>query len=177
MDPRSSASSLSNYFWVNGISFRSKFDRVSHGVTEPRLNASLLSIFGPSFKVRDDMEEQRKLTDRKLDMLYVGFFIMHIPATLLLDLQTLYASNLRPTWLHNLFESYLESYNDPIICGAVGRWEPLNPTSWLWIRSFLWMEALFQLPLFFLGIYHLSKGSYLSCFAEYCENDKTFVNR
>ncbi|KAJ4496415.1 transmembrane protein 6/97 [Lentinula edodes] len=68
------------------------------------------------------------LTSRPLDFLYFCFFLIHIPASLLLDFQILYPSAYLPTFLLALRQ-----------CGEL-----------VWFGCFAWLELLFQFPTFFL---------------------------
>jgi hypothetical protein len=95
----------------------------------------------------------KPLKERPLDLIYVIFFAIHIPAFFLVDSQTLYPDGWRP-----LANWYLEQFNDPNIGGALGEWKA-GAWTWIWFRSFLWLEALFQLPMFFLGIINLKNGT------------------
>lgn len=97
----------------------------------------------------------KPLKERPLDLVYVIFFAIHIPTFFLIDSQPLYPEGWRPT--ARLIEYYLEIYNDPIVGGALGEWK-VGGWTWVWIHSFFWLEALFQLPIFILGIINLKKG-------------------
>ena len=97
----------------------------------------------------------KSLKERPLDLVYVLFFTIHIPTFFLMDSQALYPEGWRP--LAQLIDWYLADYNDPLLGGALGEWKV---GGWIWagIRIFFWLEALFQLPMFFLGIKHLKNG-------------------
>jgi hypothetical protein len=117
----------------------------------------------------------KPLTSRPLDLLYTIFFSIHIPTFFLMDSQALYARHFAGP-LRGLLEWYLDVYNDPIMGGALGEWSTNerklggitvgggNDWVWVWIRSFLVLEALFQFPIFVLGIINLRKGSYFLSF-------------
>ncbi|THH08545.1 hypothetical protein EW145_g2648 [Phellinidium pouzarii] len=81
----------------------------------------------------------------------------HIPATLLLDLQSLYPPALVPAALARLPELYVSFSSDPLIAGALGLNGP--PSSWVWFKSFLVLEAVFQLPVFIIGMRGLWRDS------------------
>jgi len=90
-----------------------------------------------------------------------------------MDSQSLYSHAYRPKPLKWLLDWYLENYNDPVLGGAFGEWstgkgklshiisggEGGNDWVWNWIRSFLWLEALFQFPIFVLAIINLKKDN------------------
>ncbi|KAF8817441.1 hypothetical protein BYT27DRAFT_7227145 [Phlegmacium glaucopus] len=95
------------------------------------------------------------LTARPLDLLYYLFFASHIPATLIIDLQALYKA---PSYLRVPIEFYIGMSRDPLIgvvSGAFGDSSHLT-----WFKSFLFLELFFQLPVFFLGLRGLYKGSW-----------------
>ncbi|KAJ3783662.1 transmembrane protein 6/97 [Lentinula aff. detonsa] len=97
------------------------------------------------------------LTSRPLDLLYFCFFLIHIPASLLLDFQILYPSAYVPSFLLALRQWYIDFSADPLITGAV-RGEINGNLSWL--GCFAWLELLFQCPTFLLGIRGLWRGSH-----------------
>ncbi|KAH7094205.1 transmembrane protein 6/97 [Auriculariales sp. MPI-PUGE-AT-0066] len=98
------------------------------------------------------------LTKRPLDLLYVVFFVVHIPASILIDLQTLYPPSLVPGWMSPIMPWYLNMSGDPVTAGGMGLYgQPLHT---LWLRSFFWIEALFQFPCFFIGIWAITKGKH-----------------
>ncbi|EIN09658.1 hypothetical protein PUNSTDRAFT_113088 [Punctularia strigosozonata HHB-11173 SS5] len=94
------------------------------------------------------------LTSRPFDLVYFIFFLSHIPATVLLDLQAIYPVWIVPGFIAQLPKLYLQLSNDPIIEGALST----GPT-FLWLRTFMVLEALFQLPTFVIGARGLYKGS------------------
>ncbi|TDL23970.1 hypothetical protein BD410DRAFT_786669 [Rickenella mellea] len=95
----------------------------------------------------------RSWSARPLDLLYFIFFCVHIPATLMIDLQGLLPSYVFPAPVRKIVPFYLSISNDPLMAGAFG----MNglPSQWLWFKSFLFLECLFQLPTFLVGIYAL----------------------
>ncbi|KAI0825504.1 transmembrane protein 6/97 [Irpex lacteus] len=96
----------------------------------------------------------KPLKERPLDLLYFLFFAIHIPATLLIDLQALYPPNLTPQWIAQLPQFYITMSKDPLISGAFS-----GSDAFVWFRTFLTLEAIFQLPVFVLGMYGLLRGS------------------
>ncbi|CAL1715502.1 unnamed protein product [Somion occarium] len=99
----------------------------------------------------------KPLRSRPLDLLYFAFFAIHIPNTLLVDLQALYPSHLLPGSIANLPKLYVNLSSDPLIGGAMGYFG--LPDDYVWFKSFLLLEAFFQLPVFVLGLRGLWKGS------------------
>ncbi|KAJ4474441.1 transmembrane protein 6/97 [Lentinula aciculospora] len=97
------------------------------------------------------------LIARPLDFLYFCFFLIHIPASLLLDFQILYPSAYVPSFLQALRQWYIGFTADPLIAGAVRG--DINGEL-VWFGCFTWLELLFQFPTFFLGIRGLWKGSH-----------------
>ncbi|KAF8159552.1 hypothetical protein B0H34DRAFT_703921 [Crassisporium funariophilum] len=97
------------------------------------------------------------LTARPLDLLYFLFFAIHIPATLVIDLQALYPAALVPSLLRAPLDFYIGMSRDPLIGGVVGAFG--NSEHLVWFKTFLYLEALFQLPVFVLGLRGLYKGS------------------
>ncbi|ORY88012.1 transmembrane protein 6/97 [Leucosporidium creatinivorum] len=81
---------------------------------------------------------------RTRDYIYLIFLLIHIPATLLVDLQALFfAKDLAPTALRKIFE--FAAKDDPLLSNAN------NYPSFAWFQSFIILEAVFQLPVFFIG--------------------------
>ncbi|KAL0566459.1 hypothetical protein V5O48_015553 [Marasmius crinis-equi] len=102
------------------------------------------------------MAQSPSLTSRPLDFIYTVFFAFHIPITLLLDLNAIYPPEFAPAVLTNVHKWYMEFSQDPLMVGmASGK----GANELIWFRSFLWMELLFQIPTFVLGIRGLSKNS------------------
>ncbi|CAE6419191.1 unnamed protein product [Rhizoctonia solani] len=99
----------------------------------------------------------QSLNERPLDLLYFIFFVIHIPATLLMDLQAIVPPGALPSFFRIIPEFYLSISGDPLIAGAMGLHGA--PTQFTWFRTFIMMEGLFQLPVFFLGLYALKKDS------------------
>jgi len=93
---------------------------------------------------------RRPLSSRPLDMLYFVFFMVHLPATLLVDLQAIYPSHLVPPLIAQIPKMYIRMSNDPLIGGAVGLLGKSD--HYIWFKTFLYLEALFQIPVFILGM-------------------------
>ncbi|KAF5355274.1 hypothetical protein D9758_006060 [Tetrapyrgos nigripes] len=96
------------------------------------------------------------LSSRPLDLVYFIFFLTHIPASLLLDFQAIYPASLLPSQLSQLQKWYLEFSGDPLIGGMTGG---KGNDELVWFATFVWVELLFQFPVFLLGMRGLWKGS------------------
>lgn len=99
----------------------------------------------------------KPLTSRRLDLLYFCFFLVspkklvsdfyieyirpkvHVPATLLVDLQALYPSSITPKLIATLPQTYVAMSRDPLIGGAMGYFGKAE--NYVWFRSFLLLEA------------------------------------
>ncbi|KAG2039895.1 transmembrane protein 6/97 [Suillus americanus] len=97
------------------------------------------------------------ITSRPLDLVYFAFFLVHIPATLLIDLQALYPPSLTPYFIRALPQLYVQMSNDPLIGSVLGMLGDSKP--FVWFKTFLAVEALFQLPVFVLGARGLWRDS------------------
>ncbi|EMD38811.1 hypothetical protein CERSUDRAFT_133352 [Gelatoporia subvermispora B] len=100
---------------------------------------------------------RRPLSARPFDMVYFAFFMMHLPATLLVDLQALYPAHLVPPLIAKIPGFYISMSNDPLIGGAMGLLG--KGDQFVWFKTFLLLEALFQIPVFVLGMRGLWKDS------------------
>ncbi|KAJ7254642.1 transmembrane protein 6/97 [Mycena haematopus] len=100
------------------------------------------------------------LTSRPLDLVYFGFFVTHIFASLCIDFQALYPPALVPGFLRTFVKWYTLTSNDPFMMGMLG--ESKDPL--IWFKSFLFIEAFFQFPTFFIaarGLLNDSKKNYV----------------
>ncbi|KAJ2705757.1 Transmembrane protein 97 [Coemansia sp. IMI 203386] len=88
----------------------------------------------------------------KLDMLFFGYFVSHIPITLLVDVVPLLPPALTPGFMLALNTLLTEQLSDPFMVIGATR------SDMTWFRSLLASELLFQLPLFFYAAYALWKG-------------------
>ncbi|KAG1850682.1 transmembrane protein 6/97 [Suillus subluteus] len=103
------------------------------------------------------MRTASPITSRPLDLVYFAFFLVHIPATLLIDLQALYPPSLTPYFIRALPQLYVQMSNDPLIGSVLGMSGDGQP--FVWFKTFLAVEALFQLPVFVLGARGLWRDS------------------
>lgn len=60
--------------------------------------------------------------------------------------------------MKGIIDYYLTAYNDPLIGGVMGFFGPAKAESFNWFRTFVIMEAWWQLPVFLLGMRGLYKG-------------------
>lgn len=63
---------------------------------------------------------------------------MHVPATLLVDLQALYPASIMPKMIATLPELYVNMSQDPLIGGAMGYFG--SAENFVWFKSFLCLE-------------------------------------
>ena len=61
--------------------------------------------------------------------------------------------------MKGIIDYYLTAYNDPLIGGVMGFFGPAKAESFNWFRTFVIMEAWWQLPVFLLGMRGLYKGA------------------
>jgi hypothetical protein len=112
------------------------------------------------FDVASTLSKMSRFQNRPLDLTYFIFFIWHIPISLCVDFQSIYPQSILSILAHTPLPAFLQWYmrwsRDPIIIGAYsGGWE------WDWIRGFMWVEALFQMPCWIIGAWGLWNGTYL----------------
>ncbi|GAA6022622.1 hypothetical protein JCM10207_003926 [Rhodosporidiobolus poonsookiae] len=89
------------------------------------------------------------LSPRTRDWVYFAFLAIHIPATLIIDCQALFfAERVSPEWLRAAF--VFAAKDDPLLTNA-------NAPLFAWFQSFIILEVLFQVPVFFAGVYGLWK--------------------
>ncbi|KAI8985740.1 transmembrane protein 6/97 [Trametes punicea] len=99
------------------------------------------------------------LAQRPRDLVYFLFFAIHLPATFLVDLQALYPKQWVPSVIANIPKIYVELSNDPLIGSAMGFFGPHQVEAYTWLRSFLVVEAFFQVPVFIIGLRGLWNGT------------------
>ncbi|MCJ1225513.1 hypothetical protein MMC12_002162 [Toensbergia leucococca] len=86
--------------------------------------------------VSKDKAQKKSIWSRKRDLVYLTFFLIHIPVMFLVDLTPMYPDSIRPQFLTDLRNWYIETYNDRLFS---------NPPAWF--NVYLLMEALYHLPL------------------------------
>eukprot|EP00002_Diphylleia_rotans_P020149 TRINITY_DN3908_c0_g1_i1.p1 TRINITY_DN3908_c0_g1~~TRINITY_DN3908_c0_g1_i1.p1 ORF type:complete len:173 (-),score=39.43 TRINITY_DN3908_c0_g1_i1:244-762(-) len=91
--------------------------------------------------------EKTSLANRPFDLVLLFYFVTHIPATLLVDLQSIIPRSVYPIALQELvrwYSSPASPFNDPYFRE--------NPGSPIWLQAFTYCELFFQLPFFFFAI-------------------------
>ncbi|KAM0787650.1 hypothetical protein ACM66B_003714 [Microbotryomycetes sp. NB124-2] len=84
---------------------------------------------------------------RTRDFVYIAFLVVHIPATLLVDLHALPGtSNIVPRSWRIVYD--IAHKDDPLLQAA-------SSPMFAWFQSFLLLELVFQLPTFFVGAWAL----------------------
>ncbi|KAH4069891.1 hypothetical protein HBH70_076020 [Parastagonospora nodorum] len=78
----------------------------------------------------------KSIFQRKRDLVYLVFFIIHIPVMLGFDLSGYYPAQIKPLWMTSLREWYVATYGDRFF---------YNPPAFF--PPFLALELLFHLPL------------------------------
>ena len=92
---------------------------------------------------------------KQLDTLFLVFFLVHIPITLLMDIQgPVIPRSFYPEVLQTLSMWYAVEFQDFLM---------ESPP--VWFRSFVFAELLFQLPLLLLSVYGLWKSKYMDIFS------------
>ncbi|KAG0346656.1 hypothetical protein BG004_001150 [Podila humilis] len=89
------------------------------------------------------------LVSRPKDLIMFIYFVVHIPTTMLMDIVPLYPSFVKPLVqpLLNFIAWYIENFRDPFIADR----------ELIWFNTFLHLEGLVQLPIFFYAswaLYH-----------------------
>ncbi len=75
---------------------------------------------------------------------------MHIPITILIDSALVIPPENRFSLQKTILDFHIQQNNDVLL---------INPPSWLVL--FGWIEMVFQLPTFFIGVYKLINSEYL----------------
>ena len=89
----------------------------------------------------------KNTVERKLDLLYLIFFIVHVPIMLLVDLYPLYPTFLRPEFLSTLRAFYIDMTKDQFFTRHVP-----------FFTLYIWMELLYHLPLSIWAIVAIPRG-------------------
>ncbi|CZT17871.1 related to integral membrane protein [Ramularia collo-cygni] len=76
------------------------------------------------------------ILSRKKDLLYLTFFLIHIPVMFCVDLTPLYPESLKPTFMTTLRTWYIQTYRDQFF---------VSPPAWF--DLYMYMELLYHLPL------------------------------
>ncbi|KAG9101908.1 hypothetical protein FS749_001874 [Ceratobasidium sp. UAMH 11750] len=99
----------------------------------------------------------RSLTERPLELVYFAYFLVHVPATILIDAQGIMPPNILPESFRKLAQFYVNLSGDPLMAGAIGLHGAV--TQFTWFHTFVAMECLFQFPIFLIGMRMLKKES------------------
>ncbi|KAI4886514.1 hypothetical protein NFI96_024879, partial [Prochilodus magdalenae] len=89
-----------------------------------------------------------KMFLRVLEIIFFFYFATHIPITLFIDLQALLPEHVYPQALKDVLHWYAADFKDPMV---------LDPP--FWFKSFVFCEALVQLPFFPVAAYAFLKGN------------------
>jgi hypothetical protein len=91
-----------------------------------------------------------KVIEGSTRMAFLGYFLSHIPITLVVDSQGLFGSYY-PTVLTDVVKWYCGMFGDILMKNA-------SSTDYAWFSSLICCEILFQLPFFFVAIKFLLAG-------------------
>jgi len=73
---------------------------------------------------------------RRLDIVYLIFFIIHLPVMLVVDLTPFYPASITPSFMTYLRSYYVTTYRDQFF---------ISPPAWF--TAYLYMELLYHIPL------------------------------
>jgi len=76
---------------------------------------------------------------------FLGFFISHIPITLIIDSQSVLPASIYPIPIQQTLRWYASTFNDKL----------MTPPYSLFLQTFVACELLFQMPFFFVATYAL----------------------
>ncbi|KAJ3299891.1 Transmembrane protein 97 [Borealophlyctis nickersoniae] len=86
----------------------------------------------------------RSLFSRPVDIVFILFFLSHIPATLFVDGQSLFGQAIFPQPVQDAVQQWVDMSGDPWLAKVV-EGKPVD----IWFRAILAGEFFFQLPAFF----------------------------
>ncbi|QIX00603.1 hypothetical protein AMS68_006120 [Peltaster fructicola] len=72
---------------------------------------------------------------RKLDLLYLVFFILHVPVMFFVDLAPIYPDSIRPQFITDLRAWYITTYSDQFF---------VKPPAWFTL--YMWLELVYHVP-------------------------------
>ncbi|THY58680.1 hypothetical protein D6C99_02147 [Aureobasidium pullulans] len=78
---------------------------------------------------------------RKRDLVYLIFFLTHIPIMFCVDITPLYPVALKPAFMTDLRKWYITTYRDQFFS---------SPPAWF--DTYIWLEALYHVPLSFWAV-------------------------
>lgn len=93
------------------------------------------------------MADRPSLSSRKADLLYFVYFVQHAVVTVLIDSTVIIPPKHQFGIQSTLANFHIESNKDLLLLARP-----------VWLQSYIWLEILFQLPLFLIGPYFLYKG-------------------
>ncbi|PVF94938.1 hypothetical protein CPB86DRAFT_712262 [Serendipita vermifera] len=86
---------------------------------------------------------------RPVDLIYFIYFMIHLTATVLVDLAPLYPAGIIPGVVDQFIKNYRQTSNDPWMYAT---WDMVDrPFEWIWMKFFMYMEIFIQFPTFTLG--------------------------
>ena len=91
----------------------------------------------------------KPLTARRFDLLYLVFFIIHIPVIIFIDIVPFYPEQWVPSVSVTLREYYVSTYRDRFF---------ITPPPWF--KSYAVLEAVYHLPISLWMLGALVQGSY-----------------
>eukprot|EP01098_Paradermamoeba_levis_P009028 TRINITY_DN3738_c0_g1_i1.p1 TRINITY_DN3738_c0_g1~~TRINITY_DN3738_c0_g1_i1.p1 ORF type:complete len:178 (-),score=41.83 TRINITY_DN3738_c0_g1_i1:107-640(-) len=93
------------------------------------------------------MSGTKSLFQRPLDLLFVIYFIIHIPITPFIDSQAVINRDWQPKLTFDAVDWYSTDLGDDLMRNSPP-----------WYQSFIWCEIFFQWPFFFFAIYAFVQG-------------------
>ncbi|KAF2442925.1 hypothetical protein P171DRAFT_455854 [Karstenula rhodostoma CBS 690.94] len=87
------------------------------------------------------MAGKNSIWNRKKDLVYLVFFLTHIPVMLAFDLTSYYPVAVKPSWMTDVRTWYVATYGDRFFYNAPP-----------WFSTFTLLELLYHLPLSFWAI-------------------------
>ncbi|KDQ13023.1 hypothetical protein BOTBODRAFT_400937 [Botryobasidium botryosum FD-172 SS1] len=99
------------------------------------------------------------LRSKRAESFYTVFFLTHAAITVFVDLQPFYPRSIVPDALKHLGEFYLEISGDPLVASLAGLGPYSHNAYGAWFKTFACIEAVFQLPFFFVAAAGIWRGS------------------
>ncbi|KAK8243334.1 transmembrane protein 6/97 [Phyllosticta capitalensis] len=87
------------------------------------------------------MTTPRPILSRKRDLVYLTYFLVHVVVMFVGDLAPLYPDSIRPQFMDNMRQWYIEQYQDRFFT---------SPPAWFGV--YMYMEALYHVPVSFWSI-------------------------
>jgi hypothetical protein len=91
------------------------------------------------------------ISSRKADIVYLIFFIINVPAMLLVDLGELYPEQFKPSLINTIKQFYVNTYQDQFF---------ISPP--LWFSAYTYLELFIHLPTSLWAIKALIQGKLAS---------------